>query len=144
MSKDTPDHHDAELALRVYELRREAVMRQSRQELLGTFWPRSYEEVAMVTKPTNPLNAAYRQVASYWEMVYGIVRHGIVHPDYFMESNGEGLFLYARVAPHVERYRAEISPLAFRNAEWVATETATGRRLFDVFTARVKAKLESR
>jgi hypothetical protein len=144
MQKEHPDHHDAELVLRVYELRREPVMRQSRQELNGTFWPRSYEEVVMVTKPTHPLNAAYRQVGSYWEMVYGIVRHGIVHPEYFLESNGEGLFLYVRVAPFLGPYRAEISPAAFRNAEWVATETATGRRLFDVFTARVKAKLESR
>lgn len=143
MSKDSPDHHDAELVLRVYELRREPVMRQSRQEVNGTFWPRSYEEVAMIVKPTHPLNAAYRQVGSYWEMVYGMVRHGIVHPDYFMESNGEGLFLYARIAPYLERFRAEISPVAFRNAEWVATETAAGRRLFEVFAKRVKAKLES-
>ena len=144
MSKDTPDHHDAELVLRVYELRREPVMRQSRHELLATFWPRSYEEVVMVTKPTHPLNAAFRQVGSYWEMVYGMVRHGIVHPDYFMETNGEGLFLYVRVAPYQAQYRAEVSPVAFRNSEWVATETAAGRRMFDVFSARVKAKLESR
>src|SRR5262249_6307106 len=123
MSRDTPDHHDAELVLRVYELRRDPVMRQSRHELLSTFWPRSYEDVTMLIKPTHPLNAAYRQVGSYWEMVYGIVRHGIVHPDFFMESNGEGLFLYARIAPYIEQYRAEVSPVAFRNAEWVATQT---------------------
>jgi len=144
MSKDTPDHHDAELVLRVYETRREAVLRQSRQELLSTFWPRTFEEVALVTKPNHPLNTAFRQVGSYWEMVYGIVRHGIVHPDFFRESNGEGIFLYVRVAPFLAQYRAEISPVAFRNAEWVATETEAGRRLFDVFTRRVKAKLESR
>jgi hypothetical protein len=144
MSRETPDHHDAELVLRVYDLRREPVLRQSRQELLSTFWPRTYEDLALVTKPTHPLNAPFRQVASYWEMVYGIVRHGIVHPDYFTESNGEGLFLYARVAPYQAQYRAEIAPMGFRNAEWVATETATGRRLFEVFTKRVQARLESR
>lgn len=144
MAKDRPDHHDAELVLRVYELRREAVMRQSRQEVNSTFWPRSYDEVVAVTRPNSPLNAAYRQVTTYWEMVYGIARHGIVHADYFLESNGEGLFLYARAAPYVERYRAEVSPLAFRNAEWAATETATGRRFFEIFTARVKKALETR
>jgi hypothetical protein len=143
MSKDSPDHHDAELVLRVYELRREPVMRQSRHELNATFWPRSYEEAVAIVKPTHPLNAAYRQVGSYWEMVYGMVRHGIVHADYFMESNGEGLFLYARLAPYIEQFRKEVSPVAHRNAEWVATETATGCRLFEVFARRVKAKLES-
>jgi hypothetical protein len=144
MPKDTPDHHDAELVLRVYELRREPVLRQSRQELLSNFWPRTFEEVLLVTKPTHPLNMPFRQVGSYWEMVYGMVRHGIVHPEYFMESNGEGLFLYVRVAPFLAQYRAEVSPVAFRNAEWVATETTIGRRQFEVFTARMKAKLESR
>jgi hypothetical protein len=143
MAKDRPDHHDAELVLRVYEMRREPVMRQSRQEVNGTFWPRSYDEVVAVTHPNNPLNAAYRQVGSFWEMVYGMPRHGVVHADYFLESNGEGLFLYARVAPYVERFRAEVSPIAFRNAEWAATETATGRRFFEIFSARVKKKLES-
>jgi hypothetical protein len=144
MSKEAPDHHDAELVLRVYDMRRETVMRQSREEVNRVFWPRSFEDILAVTRSGNPLNAAYRQVGTYWEMVYGMPRHGIVHADYFLESNGEGLFLFARVAPYLERYRAEISPIAFRNAEWAATETGTGRRLFDLFTARVKKTLESR
>ena len=144
MGKDRPDHHDAELVLRVYEMRREPVMRQSRHELLSTFWPKTYDDLLAVTRPTNPLNAAYRQVGSYWEMVYAMPRHGIVHADYFLESNGEGVYLFARVAPYLERFRAEISPIAFRNAEWVARETETGRRFFEVFTARVKKMLETK
>ena len=46
-----------------------------------------------------PLNAAWRQTSSYWEMVYSMARHGIVNPDYWVENNGEGLFLFAKVAP---------------------------------------------
>ena len=144
MAKDHPDHHDAELVLRVYEMRRETVLRQSRHEVLSTLWPRSYEDVASITKPNHPLNAAYRQVTSYWEMVYGMARHGIVHADYFLESNGEGLFLFARVAPYLARIRGELSPVAFRNAEWAATETGTGRHMFEIFSARVKKALETR
>jgi hypothetical protein len=144
MGKDRPDHHDAELVLRVYELRREPVMRQARHEIISTFWPKTYDELVAVTRATSPLNTAYRQVGSYWEMVYGMVRHQIVHADYFLESNGEGLSLFARVAPYLERFRAEVSPVAFRNAEWVSRETETGRRSFDLFTARVKKALETR
>jgi hypothetical protein len=144
MGKDRPDHHDAELVLRVYEMRREAVMRQSRHELLSTFWPKTYDDLLAVTRPTNPLNAAYRQVGSYWEMVYGIVRHGIVHPDYFLESNGEGIFLFVRVASYLERFRAEVSPAAFRNAEWVSRETETGRRYLEAFGARFRKIMESK
>ena len=144
MSKERPDHHDAELVLRVYELRREEVMRQSRAEINRNFWPKSFDDIIAVTRQDHPLNAAFRQVGSFWEMTYGIARHGIVHADYFLESNGEGLFVYAKVAPYVERYRAEHSKLAFLNAEWAARETETGRRVYEMFQARVKKVLESR
>jgi hypothetical protein len=144
MAKERPDHHDAELLLRVYDLRREAVMRESRATILQKFWPKTYDDVAAVSQADHPLNAAFRQTGTYWEMVYNMVRHGIVHPEFFVESNGEGLFLFARVAPHVERFRKELSPTAFLNAEWVSEETAAGRRYFETFTARVQKALASR
>jgi hypothetical protein len=144
MAQGTPDHHDAELALKVYELRREAVMRESRNAINQKFWPRSFEDVQAVAKPEHPLNAAYRQVASYWEMVYGFAKHRIVPADFWLESNGEGLLLFAKVAPFLERIRAELSPIAYRNAEWIARESAEGRRLLQVFTDRVKKALAAR
>ena len=144
MSKERADYQDADLVLRLYEMRREAVMRESRNAINGKFWPRSYDEVVAVTKPEHPLNAAYRQVATYWEMVYGLVKHGIVNPDYFLESNGEGMFLFAKIAPYLDAYRKDVSPTAFGHAEWVARETATGRRMFELISARVKKMAEGR
>ena len=144
MPKGLPDHHDAELAIRVYELRREPVMRESRAAIIQKFWPRSFEDVQAIMKGDHPLNAAYRQVGSYWEMVYGFAKHGVVHPDFWLESNGEGLFLFARVAPFLERLRAEVSPTAFRNAEWIAKESAEGRRLLQMYSERVKKALAAK
>jgi hypothetical protein len=144
MSVEKPDHHDAELALRVYEMRREAVMRESRNAINGKFWPRSYEDVQAVLKGDHPLNAAYRQVNTYWEMVYGMVKHRIVHPEYFMESNGEGILLFARMEPYVEALRRDTSPLAYQNAEWVTRETTRGKLQLELFRARVRKMLESK
>ncbi len=144
MAKHAPDHHDAELALRVYELRREPVMREARKAMTFEFWPKTYEDFIAVTKREHPLNSALRQVSTYWEMVYGMVKHGIVHAGYFLETNGEGLFLYAKVAPFLERYRKDQSPRAFLNAEWVARESPEGRELFEVISARVRKLAESR
>ncbi len=141
MTKTIPDHHDAQLAFRAYDLRREPVMRASRSAINGGFWPRSYEELFAVTKPDHPQNAAYRQVATYWEMIYGTIKHGIVHADYFLESNGEGLFLFAKVQPFLEPYRKDVSPYAFQNAEWVSKECETGRRLLALLTQRVQTYL---
>lgn len=144
MGKEHPDHHDAELAFRAYELRRETVMRESRNAINRDFWPKTYEDVLAVTKFDHPLNAPWRQTTTYWEMVYGTVKHGIVNADYFMESAGEGIFLFARVAPYLEELRRDVSPVAFQNAEWVAKNSATGQRLFAMFTARVQKLLAAR
>ena len=144
MSKEMPDHHDAELVFRAYDLRRESVMRESRAAINKNFWPKTYADVQAVMKADHPLNAAWRQTSTFWEMVYGVVKHGIVNADYFLESNGEGMFLFARLAPFLEELRRDGSPAAFQNAEWVSKETNTGRRLFAMFSARVKKALETK
>jgi hypothetical protein len=144
MSREHPDHHDADLVLRVYDLRREPTLRESRAAIAGSFWPDSYEDVKAVLQPAHPLNGAYRQVSSYWEMVYGIVRAGIVHADYFLESNLEGLFLFGKVAPWLEQIRQDASPHSFRNAEWVTKETALGRQALPVLQGRLRRMREAR
>jgi hypothetical protein len=144
MNTKAPDHHDAELAFKAYDLRRESLMRESRNAINQKFWPKSYDEVAAVLKADHPLNAPWRQVGTYWEMVYGVVKHGIVNPDFFMESSGEGLFFFARVALYLEQIRRDSSPTAFQNAEWVSKETAVGRRLFAMFRERVEKTLAAK
>jgi hypothetical protein len=141
--KEAPDHHDAELVLKLYDLRREAVMRESRNAINSKFWPRNADEALAVTANDHPLNAAFRQTSGYWEMVYGMARHGIIHPDFLVENNGEGLFLFARVEPYLDQFRRAGSPRAFRNAEWVVANCGTGKSLMDGYRARVKRILES-
>ena len=144
MSKGTPDYQDADLVLRVYEMRREPVMRASRDAINGKFWPQNYDEAKAVTVTTHECNAAYRQTGTYWEMVYGLVKHGIVDAEYFMETNGEGIFLLAKMEPYIEQIRKDVTPYAFINAEWVSKETQRGRGLLEVFRGRVKKALEAK
>jgi hypothetical protein len=66
-----------------------------------------------------------------------MARWEIVHPEYLVENNGEGLFLFLKLRPYLERFREEFSPRAYQNAEWVATRTETGRRLAELFSARL-------
>lgn len=139
MLKDFPDHHDAELVLRLYELRREPVMRESRDAINNAaFLPRSLDDVLAVTKADHPLNRPWRQVNTYWEMAFGLVKHGVLNADLMMESNGEGMLLYAKVQPWVGELREKVNPRAFLNAEWVATQTEAGRKVFALFEARVE------
>jgi hypothetical protein len=142
MPKEVPDHHDAEIVLKLYDLRRETVMRASRNAL-AQFVPRTWEEFLAVTQPTHPMNAAFRQVGSYWEMAYGFARHHIVNPDFLIENTTEGLFLYAKALPFLDRFRKEVSPTAFRNAEWITTQCETGKQRLELVQARVRKMLET-
>jgi hypothetical protein len=140
MQKEHPDHLDADLLLKIYDLRREAVMRESRAAMNRDYWPRTAEEAVEVLRSDHPLNRAYRQTTGYWEMVYSMARHGVIHAEFLVENNGEGLFLFARVEPFLLQIREASSPRAFRNTEWVARQTDMGRTLVEGFRVRV-AKL---
>ncbi len=141
MSADKPDHHDADLILKLYDLRREPVMRQSREAVARKFFPKAWEDLAAVLKPDHPLNTAYRQVSSYWEMAAGFVTYGILNDDLFAESCGEGLFLFAKVSPHLERLRKEHSPFAYQNIEWVVRNNQEARRRLELAQARLKSMM---
>jgi hypothetical protein len=140
----TPNHHDAELVLRLYDLRREPVMREHRSLFLREFWPQNAAECVDVLRSDHPLNVAYRQVTTYWEMAYMFCRHGTLHPDMLLESSAEGMFLYARIEPHLNEVRTAGNPRNFRNTEWIATQTEIGRSIMEFQRARVKKLLAQR
>lgn len=129
--------HDAELILRLYDLRREPAMRLARIDVQSKFVPKSFEDVQAVTKADHPVNTAYRMVSSYWEMAAGFVKHKALDLDLFAENCAEGLFLFAKVEPHLERIRKEISPYAYLNMENVVRESPMARARLEIFRKRV-------
>jgi hypothetical protein len=136
MTNRPPTHADADLVLKLYDLRREAVLRASRKTLLA--WvPLAFEDLRALTNLEHPDNAAWRQVSSYYEYAFGFARHGIVPPDFLAEYNGEGLLLFAKIEPFLAQFRAEIAPTAFLNAEWVVHNSAWARERLVLFRARV-------
>ena len=140
-----PDHHDAELVLRLYDLRRETVMRQHRALFLKEFWPRNSAEATEVVRTDHPLNVAYRQVTTYWEMAYALCRHGTLNPELLLDSSAEGMFIYARIEPYVADLRtAANNPRVLKSTEWIATQTAIGNEVMAIQRARVIKMLAAR
>ena len=144
MSKEIPDYQDAKLVLRLYELRREAVMRQSRDTLNREFFPATYEEFEAVTRMDHPMNVAFRQVSSYWEMAYGFAKHGIVNAEFLAENTGEGMFLYSKVAPFIEQFRAGGMITVFQNSEWIVHNTNAGKHRFEMMRKRIETVIAQR
>lgn len=97
MESQIATHEDANVILKLYDLRREAVLRKARHWLLFEFNPQTAEEFLAVARGSGSQeNAWYRQALSYWEMAASLVLHGAVNADLFFDSNGEGLFIYAK------------------------------------------------
>ena len=137
MPASTPTHADADLVLKLYDLRREPLMRASRATILRWI-PLSFEDVRELMKLEHPDNAAWRQVSSYFEYAFGFARHGIVPPDFLAEYNAEGLLLYAKLEPFLPQLRAEVSATAFGNAEWVVEHSPWARERLVLLRKRLE------
>ena len=134
---------DAEIILRLYELRTEALMRQARAWITGEFWPTTAEEYFVVaSNPADPHNAWLRQVLSYWEMAAAMVLHGAVSAELFVDCNGEGFFLLAKFAPILEAIREKNPGFLMKTQELVSRFTAASQR-YEIVLKKMEARLAS-
>jgi len=138
---------DAEIILKLYELRTEAVMRQARAWISGEFWPTTPEQYfAVADNPADPHNAFLRQVISYWEMAAAMVVHGAVSAELFVDSNGEGFFLLAKFTPILEAIREKNPSFMVKTSELInrfsgaATRYETILKNMDAMRKRVIGK----
>jgi hypothetical protein len=134
---------DAEIILRLYELRTEAVMRQARAWVLGEFWPTTAEEYFSVAENLpDPHNAWLRQVLTYWEMAAAMVLHGAVSAELFVDCNGEGFVLLAKFAPFLDAIRGKDPSFLIKTSELVNRFTAATQR-YELILKKVEAKRKS-
>ena len=120
---------DAEIILKLYELRRETVLRQARAWVGGEFWPTTADEYfAVASNNADPHNAFVRQVISYWEMAAAMVLHGAVSAELFVDCNGEGFFLLAKFAPILEEVRKRSPNFLAKTSELVRRFSAAAAR----------------
>jgi len=135
---------DAEIILKLYELRTEALMRQARAWLGGEFWPSTLDEYrAVAENPADPHNAWLRQVISYWEMAAALVLHGAVSAELFFDCNGEGFYLLAKFAPILEAIR-EKNPAFFSKTSELINRFSSAAQRYEAILKRVDAMRSSR
>ncbi|MGA7343188.1 MAG: hypothetical protein WBE72_09135 [Terracidiphilus sp.] len=135
---------DAEIILKLYQLRTEEVMRKARAWVTGDFWPKSAEQFYSVYEnPADPHNPWLRQVLTYWEMAAAMVLHGAVSAELFVDCNGEGFFLLAKFAPILEAVREKNPGFLAKTGELVNRFTAAAQR-YEAIMRRVEATRSSR
>src|ERR1041384_3032725 len=131
---------DANLILRLYELRREEVMRKARNYVFMEFNPQSAEDVmAVFTDTEHPEhNAYFRQVVSYWDMAASLVNHGTLNDQLFFDTNGEYLVVWAKIGDFVPQLREALGPQFLANLEKLIQRQPDGMQKVQMFKERIK------
>lgn len=116
MSKKISKMKSADLILKLYDLRREPVMREARSWIVS-FSPETAADVmrAVIEPETS---AKFRMVTSYWNMAASFVHHGAIDEEMFNEAAGEHILIYSKLEPFIEEIRQMMgNPSFLKNLE---------------------------
>ncbi|MBA3912759.1 MAG: hypothetical protein H0X25_02625 [Acidobacteriales bacterium] len=135
---------DAELILKLYDLRRETEIRKARTWWLTEFWPQSVDDIIKVANAMGSQeNNWMRQVGGYWEMAAAMVLHGAINLELFLEGSisGEMFFIFSKVKPFLPELREKMNaPNMFGNVEKVINSSEKGKQMLKMFEERVAAR----
>lgn len=121
-------HEDANLLLRLYELRREEKMRKARDWFVKNFHAGTIEEFQKLCPLGSEENAFYRMVVSYWEMAASLVTAGVLQQELFTQNSRELLLVWERIRDVVPGLRESFKNANLaRNLEAVANTMASDR-----------------
>ena len=118
-----PTHEQAQLHLQVYDLRREARLRQARDWFFKNYFVEKFDDARRIASPGTEGGALAMMVISYWEQTCALLNYGLLHEDLFFETSGEFFGVWERVKPIVSEARER-----FVNKQFLAhTERAAKR-----------------
>ena len=120
-----PTYDDANLILKLYEMRREDRIRQARTWFTAKCRVKSYEELMKLAPGGSDDNASFRMVVSYWDLVASFVTSGVLNKELFFQSGRELLLVFERLRDALPSIRAAYQdPNYLRHLEAVGTEYA--------------------
>ena len=133
----------AELILKLYDLRREATMREARSWFIS-FFPESAEDVvqAMIDPQTS---AYYRMVTSYWDMAASFVNHGAIDEEMFADAHGEHIIVFSKIYPFLSQLREMTgSPNTLANLEKLIVKQPDAEQMLAARRELMKRWMEAR
>jgi hypothetical protein len=100
-----PTHEQAQLHLQVYEMRREARLRQARDWFFQNYFADNLDDAMRLAAPGTETGAFVMMVFGYWEQACALLNYGLLHEDLFFETSGEFYGVWQRVKPFIEEGR---------------------------------------
>jgi hypothetical protein len=130
--ENKPTHEQAQLHLQIYDLRREARLRQARDWFFKNYFVDSVDDAMRIAAPGTENGTFAAMVFSYWEQACVLLNYGLLHEDLFFETSGEFFAVWERVKAIVPQtrerwvykgYLAELEKAAQRYEAWTETRS---------------------
>jgi len=137
-------HRDAELILRLYDMRREDRLRAARKWFAASLKVKTFEEFTALCPGGSEENASYRMVVTYWEMVASFLTGGVLNPELYYQSGRELLFCWERVRdvlPAVRKsygHSRELKNLELAATAYIKWWNKAAPGAYDAFSKRVR------
>src|SRR5919107_742663 len=93
----------AQINLKLFDLRREPVLREARDWFVRDFNPESFDELVVIAGGER--NASFRMVLGYWDMAASMVTTGAIDAAAFLAAHGEVFLTYAKIHPFLAQMR---------------------------------------
>src|SRR5262244_1364444 len=104
-----PTHEQAQLHLQVYDLRREARLRQARDWFFKNYIVDTFEDAMRIAAPGTESGALAGMVIGYWEQACALLNYGLLHEDLFFETSGEFFGVWELAKTVVPQFREAFS-----------------------------------
>jgi hypothetical protein len=127
-----PTHEQAQLHLQVYEMRREARLRQARDWFFKNYFAETFDEAMRIAGPGTEGGTFYGMVIGYWEQACALLNAGLLHDDLFFQTSGEFFGVWERIKAAVPEgrkkfsytlYAAEMERAAHRYEAWIESRS---------------------
>jgi hypothetical protein len=102
---DKPTFEQGQLQLQLYDLRREAKLREARDWFVKNYFADSLEDSLRVAPFGSQEGSYFMMVTSYWEQASAYLNHGLLHEQLFFETSGEFYGVWERVKLVVPKMR---------------------------------------
>ncbi len=139
-----PTYDDANLILRLYEMRRDERMRKARSWFTANCKVKSYEELIKLAPGGSDENASFRMVVSYWDLVGSFITAGVLNKELFFQSGREMLLVFERMRELLPSMReAYKDPNYLKHLETVGSQYAAhlqaqNAEAYQAFLKRIK------
>jgi hypothetical protein len=108
-----PTYEQGQLHLQIYEMRREARLRQARDWFFKNYFAENLEEAMRVAPPMTEGGTNFMMVVSYWDQACAFLNYGLLHEDLFFETSGEFFGVWQRIKPAIPEARERFANKAF-------------------------------